>query len=722
MTALSPAEQLPLTRNLRAPRLRRGTVRREPLLRRLAQSTHVPVALVVAPAGYGKTTLLVHWLQADPRPLVWLTLEPADDEPERLITSLAAALGEPADLTLAELAYAIERREEPLVLALDDVHHLSSPDALAVVGAIAAAVQPGSQVVLAGRCEPALAVGSLRAQGRLIELRARDLVMTRREAAKLLSLAGLNLPLEEVQVLLERTEGWPAGLYIAALSLHGRENLRQAVERFGGDDRLLADYLRDEVLDGLPPERLRFLERTSILDELSGPICDAVLRRSACGLALRDMSRSNLLIVPLDQADGSYRYHRLLAGMLRAELRRTDPACEAELHRRASEWYARTGDGDHAIEHAIAAGDLARAGALLWETAASRVLDGRAADIRRWLGRFTPEQLASRPTLALTAAARHLVDGERDLVEHWTGIAQRRLGGDGAGPLEAGLQTMRAAVARSGIAAMGRDAARGYERLPEDSPWRSLSCVLEGVAAHLQGDAEAARPRLEEGARRGAIEAPVVQALCLAQLALLAIDVGDWEQARLLAARGRSQVERLGLDCHPTCALVFAVSAFVRAHRDRVDEAQSDRRRAGELLTRLVDYVAWYDVEVRVVLARTALRLGDVTGTRTLLAEAERTLEPGDEIAVLRRWIDELWAQVEAFTVTELVGPSSLTTAELRVLALMPTHLSFREMGRGLHVSANTVKTHAHAVYRKLDVCSRSEAVVRARATGLLDG
>jgi LuxR family maltose regulon positive regulatory protein len=719
-STLWPAEQLRPTRRHRAPRLRRGTVRRERLLRRLAQSDHVPVTLVVAPAGYGKTTLLVHWLQADSRPLTWLTIDAADDDPERLIASLALALGEPADLTLAAVTYAVERREEPFVLALDDVHHLRSADALAVVDAIVDAVPPGSQVVLAGRCEPALPIGRLRAQGSLVELRTPDLVMTRREAAKMLSLAGLELPPADVQVLLDRTEGWAAGLYIAALSLRGRSDLHRAVEGFGGDDRLLADYLRDELLDGLDAERRRFLERTSVLEELSGPLCDAVLRRTASGVALRDMSRSNLFVVPLDQVDTSFRYHGLVAGMLRTELRRTDPACEAELHRRASCWYAGAGDADHAIEHAIAAADFARAGALLWATA-GRVLDGRAADERRWLDRCTPEQIASQPTLALTAAAQHLVAGERDLVEHWTAIAARTAGGDDASALEAGAQAMRAAVARAGIAAMRRDAVSSGERLPEDSPWRSLCCLLEGVAVHLQGDADAARRQLEEGARRGAIVAPVVQALCLAQLALLAIDDGDWERAHLLAARARSQVERVGLDAHPTCALVFAVSAFVRAHRDRVEDAQSDRRRATELLTQLVDYVPWYDGEVRLVLARTALRLGDVTGTRTLLAEAARELEPRDEIPVLRTWIDELWAQVEAFTVTELVGPSSLTTAELRVLALMPTHLSFREMGRRLHVSANTVKTHAHAVYRKLDVCSRSEAVVRARSTGLLD-
>jgi LuxR family maltose regulon positive regulatory protein len=719
-STLWPADQLRPARRHRAPRLRRGTVRRDRLLRRLAQSTHVPTTLLVAPAGYGKTTLLVHWLQADPRALTWLTLEPADDDAERLIASLAVALGEPADLTLAAVTYAIERRDEPFVLALDDAHHLRSADALAVVDAVADAMPAGSQIVLAGRREPALPIGRLRAQGRLIELRAADLVMTRREAAKTLSLAGLELPPADVQVLLDRTEGWPAGLYIAALSLRGRADMPHAVERFGGDDRLLADYLRDELLDELDDEDRDFLVRTSVLEELSGPLCDAVLRRTGCGVALREMSRSNLLVVPLDQADTAFRYHGLLAAMLRTELRRTDAAGEAELHRRASHWYADAGDMDRAIEHAIAAADFARAGELLWATA-GRVLDGRAADVRSWLDRFTPEQIASQPTLALTAAAQHLVAGERDLVEHWTAVADRTLAADAASSLAAGVLAMRAAVGRDGLAAMQDDAARAGAQLAQDSPWRSLSRLFEGVAAHLQGDATAARRELEEGARRGAIVAPVVQALCLAQLALLAIDDGDWEQAHLLAARGRSQVERVGLDGHPTCALVFAVSAFVRAHRDRVEDAQADRRRTTELLTQLVDYVSWYDVEVRLVLARAALRLGDVTGTRTLLAEAERELDPGADVPLLRMWIDDLWSQVQAFTVTELVGPSSLTTAELRVLALMPTHLSFREMGRLLHVSANTVKTHAHAVYRKLDVCSRSEAVVRARSTGLLD-
>ena len=286
------------------------------------------------------------------------------------------------------------------------------------------------------------------------------------------------------------------------------------------------------------------------------------------------------------------------------------------------------------------------------------MLDGHGAEVRRRLERFTPEEIAAHPTLALAAAAQHLATGERDLVEHWTAAAQSRLNGSGPESLYAGVETMRAAVARNGIDTMVSDAARAYERSSDDSPWRSLCCLLRGVGEHLQGNAAPARAHLEEGARRGAIAAPSVQSLCLAQLALLAIDDGDWEQGPLLAARARAQVDRVGLEGNPTAALVFAVSALVRAHRERVEDAQADRRRAVELLTGLVDYVPWYDAEARVVLARAALRLGDVTGTRTLLGEASRALSHDPAASVLCGWVDELRDQVEAFALTELVGPS----------------------------------------------------------------
>jgi len=719
-------------RRRRPPLLRKGTLQRERLLHRLAQTTDVPLSLLVAPAGYGKTTLLAHWAAHEPRAVAWLSLDDGHDDPARLAADIALALGGSDDprgsLRLAHavgaeavrgaLMRSIERPARPFVLVLDDLHRLRSPAALDVVRAIADAVPERSQFVLSSRCEPALPIGLLRAQGRLVDLRARDLAMTRREAGSMLRLAGAELPPDDVVTLLGQTEGWPAALYLAAASLHDRVD----ASRFGGDDRLIADYLRDEILGALDDDRQAFMRRTSILDRLSGPLCDAVLDGGGSGGVLRELSRANVLMIPLDGVDGSYRYHGLLAQMLRAELRRSEPEREAELHTRASAFYARAGDVDRAIEHAVSSGDVGRAGDLLWKSAGEHVASGRDADVRSWLDRFPQDEIAAHPTLALTAAASHLVAGERDLVEHWTAAAERGLAGTSSGELEASVTMMRAAVARDGIAAMGQDAARAYEGLPDASPWRSLCRFLTGVDEHLRGAGASARQDLEEGARRGAIAAPAVQVLCLAQLALMALDRGDWEEGPLLAARARAQVERVGLADHPPCALVYAVSALVRAHHDRVEDAQADRRRASELLTRLVDHVAWYDVETRVVLARAALRLGDITGTRTLLGEASRLSSRAQDAVVLNEAIDALWPRAEAYTIAEVAGPSSLTTAELRVLAMMPTHQSFREMGEHLHVSANTVKTHAHAVYRKLDVCSRSEAVIRAREMGLVGG
>jgi LuxR family maltose regulon positive regulatory protein len=234
------------------------------------------------------------------------------------------------------------------------------------------------------------------------------------------------------------------------------------------------------------------------------------------------------------------------------------------------------------------------------------------------------------------------------------------------------------------------------------------------VSRHLLGDRDGAEARLLEGARRGAVSAPNVQALCLAQLALGATGREDWEGAAEFASRARSQVERYGLGHFPTSALVFALSAAVRAHRGRVEEAQDDVRQADRLLDQLTDFIPWYELETRLALAAAVLRLSDIRRARKLVAHAERTARRIPEKTVMQEWAAEL-------TQASAVGPELLTTAELRILGFLPTHLSFREIAGRLFVSANTVKTQAHAVYKKLDAASRSEAVTRASQLGLLD-
>jgi LuxR family maltose regulon positive regulatory protein len=217
------------------------------------------------------------------------------------------------------------------------------------------------------------------------------------------------------------------------------------------------------------------------------------------------------------------------------------------------------------------------------------------------------------------------------------------------------------------------------------------------------------------------VAAPSIQVLCLAQLAVLASEEEDWTTAELCISRARMQVERVGLADYPLAALVYAASALDRAHRGRVDDAQRDMREGARLLAMLGDFTPWYEAETRLLLARAALRLSDVVGARTLLAEASRLARRAPDAVVLKDWLDESWAQADSFSSAAILGPTSLTTAELRVLRLLPTHLSFREIAGRLQVSANTIKTQAHAVYRKLDASSRTEAVSSARLLGLLD-
>ncbi|HEU0024844.1 MAG TPA: LuxR C-terminal-related transcriptional regulator [Thermoleophilaceae bacterium] len=688
-------------------------VSRPRLVARLLESPDVPLALVIAPAGFGKTTLLSEWAERDARPFVWVALDDDDNDSACLAASIARALDgiEPID---------------PTVLVLDDAHVIRSPASLEVISALLDQLPSGSQLALASRTEPALPIGRLRAHRRVLEMRSPDLAMTRSEAAALLGMAGLQLEAGQVDRVLEQTEGWPAGLYLAALALRDQPDVGKALATFDGADRLVADYFRDELLSQAPRAEREFLVRTSVLDSLSGPLCDAVLERTGSARTLAALARSNLLIVPLDRSDERYRYHSLLAGTLRAELRRLEPDREPELNRLASVWYAEHDDPDRAIEHAIAARDPRRAGQLLWQNVARYAPRGRNSTVQRWLCEFTEDEIADVPALALVAATAHLTSGDGNQLRRWTSAAARGLGeaasNDRVSGLEAGLAVMFAGTCDKGLEAMRADAAQAYRLEPQDSPWRSLCCLLEGVARQLIGDDDRARAVLEEGASRGATGAPSVQTLCLAQLALLALDDDDLDYAEAAAGRALEQVERLGIGDYPTEASVFAVSAVVRAARGRVEDAGRDLRRSQQLLVMLTDFVPWYEAEVRVTLARAALKLSDVPTSRALLAEAAPFLRQVPDAAVLHRWVGEARSQADAASAAAVAGGWVLTTAELRVLQFLPSHLSFPEVAERLCVSPNTVKSHARAVYRKLDASSRAEAVVHARNSGLLNG
>lgn len=723
-----------------APAFGAGLVSRPRLLRRLGDGTGATVVLVAAPAGHGKTTLLADWARRDGRPFAWIDVDDSLDDPSRLVAAVTVALDacsgrrsaaavtrlptRASTLDLRRLDRCLESRP-PFVLVLDDAHRLRREATLEVVRALAAGVPAGSQVALATRTALPLPVGRMRAHRMLIELRADELAMTPAEAGELLAMAGAALGPRDVETLVARTDGWPACLYLAAVALREAPDVPGAVAGFAGDDALVAAYMRDEVLGRLPPRSLAFLRRASVVERLSGDVCDALLERCGSAVVLDELAGSELLLRPLDRRGEAHRLPRPLADVLRSDLRRLDPEAEPPLQRRAAAWHVEHGELETGIEHAIASGDAALAGPLLLAAVPTHVSPGRDATLQRWLGAFTPAQTAAHPALALATAHRHLVRGELDAVQQWEAAARGALASlprDAARPLRGGVELLRAAAAPAGVAAMGDDAAQAYELEPEDSPWRALCCLLHGVSLHLTGsNPAAAEARLEEGARRGAVAAPNVQTLCLAQLALLAAEREDWEGGAALAARARAQVERTGLDCCPTSSLVYAAAAALGACQGRVDDARADGHRARELLGGLPDFAPWYDVEARLALARAALRLGDLACARELLVGAHRRLRRVPDAPALNRWASELEARVRCAREAGPSLPCSFTTAELRVVGFLPTHLTFKEIADCLFVSANTVKTQAHAVYRKLDVSSRSEAVSRAVAMGLLD-
>jgi LuxR family maltose regulon positive regulatory protein len=723
------------------PPLREGFIRRPRLVQRLLDDQQASLVVLAAPPGYGKTSTLSEWAECDERAFAWATLEPADNDPERLLGTLAFAatqlhssdrrftagseLASVGTIGLPSLIQALAGVPAGAVLVLDDVQLVHSRESLDLLARLACAMPAGAKLALASRTAPVLALARLRAQHELLALGVSELAMSSAEAGSLLAAAGHELPAGQLELAMRRTEGWPAALYLLALALREQPDTAVALERFCGDDELVSQYIREELLAQMPSEAVAFLTDTAILDELSAEICDAVLARKGSGLALRAVAAGNLLVAPLDRGHRRYRCHPLLREVLQAELSRSDCARPARLHRAAAAWLGEHGETKPALHHAAQGGDLTHVGRLLWAQVPRALSARRGAGLRRSLGRLSEEQIASVPELAISAAYGELCNGDLRRAAHWAELAggARRSDPDlDAIPgFAAGLAVLEGAVSERGLEHISTTAARGYELAEEGSPWRPACCLLRGVSEHLSGERTQARAMLSEGASCGAVASPCIQGHCLAQLAVMAGEDQDWEAAADLLDRAGVALDRAGLREHPSSALILAASAWVGSQRGRADEAKRDLGQSLQMLAMLEDFIPWYEVETRVLLARTAIRLADVPLARTQLSRASRLARRAPEIVAFRAWFDEAWGKIDGLSVAALEGPSSLTMAELRILRFLPTHLSFREIGSRLHVSTNTVKSQVHAVYGKLDAASRSEAVEHASSLGLID-
>jgi LuxR family maltose regulon positive regulatory protein len=731
---------------LRVPRARSDAISRTALVNRLRAAGAFPIVLVVAPAGYGKTTLLAQWAARDVRPFAWVTVDERDNDPVVLLKHIAAALDhvEPLDPRVFEaferpgetiwhaivprLTTELAARTSPFVLVLDGADVLESRDSLAAIGALVKNMPSGSMIAMSGRTTPGLPVAALRVAGPLLEIGSYELALSRREAELLLRAAGVEPAEGELVELLHRTEGWPAALYLAALASHGGlDELAEPVDltHISGEDRYVADYLRSEYLSQLPPNVLRFLRRTSILEKLCGPLCDAVLRSKGSGLELAALERANLFLVPLDRNRGWWRYHHLFRDLLRRELDDHEPGRIPALNRRAAAWYEAHGDPESALLHAHAAGDGETTARILGSIALDVHHSGRVGAVEGWLELVDDDRWLDRhPAVAINGCYVHAARGRADDADRWLHAAERGLASrrKGVGSVRPRISVMRSALCADGPARMRTDADAALARLDNGNAWLPEALLTKGVATVLTGEDEQGDSILEgaveAAARLGSTETSVV---ALSERSLLASAWGDHGRAEAFASEAHALVESGNLGSYPTSALALVASARGLLRHGQWDKARQRLTVAARLTRGLTSALPWLAVQVRLELGHAYVTLRDRAAARRVLDEARGVLATRPALGVLPEGVDRLEEEIAAMPEAENGSSSGLTAAELRVLPLLSTHLSFREIGERLYVSRNTIKTQAISVYRKLGVSNRSEAVARARELGLVE-
>lgn len=728
---------------LRAPQMLAGQVKRRDLLEALGSSRPRPVVLVSATTGYGKTTMLAQWASRSRRPFTWLSLDERDNDPIVLLSYLANALDRIAPLdpdlfddlsapgvtteteVVLRLASSLERIERGFVLVIDDVHELESPRCIDILDALVGHVPKGSQIALCGRGQPSRHVGSLRAQGQVLELGPEELRMNFEEAGQLLAEAGAELSESDTEKLVERTEGWPAGLYLAALSIQRGGSPVGVAESFDGSNRYVADYLRSEVFSRLPDSELRLLMQTSALERFCAPLCDAILGTSDSAVLLDSLEASNLFVVPLDQSRTWFRYNRLFRESLLAELERTEPGAVGGLLARASDWCNEHGAAGDAIAYAQAANDLPRVGKLLLEHGQHEYQRGRAVTVERWLDWLEGHpDLERNGWIAAPGAWFSALRGNSDRTERLADIAAIALDYEESetarDEIEAWLALTRVIGGKGGLEAMSRDAEYAVETFPRASPWWLSGALMLAMTLFLKGEEEDADDLFARVVEAGGqAEAWNGTSVALAERASLAADRDDWVAAERLVVEAEAVMRRARMQAYPPNAIVLAVAARVALHRRESKRAHSLLAEVQMLRPQLTRALATISIQTRVVLAQAYIALADPAGARTQLREASGLLREGRSFGLLTDRIDDLQAQLEAIRI-RTPGASTLTTAELRLLPMLPTHLSFPEIGERLFVSRHTVKSQAMSIYRKLDVTSRADAVERARELGLL--
>ena len=717
---------------------RPGAVSRARLIE-AARSSDCRCVAVTAPAGYGKSMFLTEWAAAEDRRVVWVSLDRFDDEPAALLVSLASAycragLGR-ADLVTDKsggsggwvlgraaprLAAEFRASPVPFVLMLDDLHELRSPACHDVLGVVIPAIPAGSQLATASRSEqPHLP--RLRVSGEALEFGADDLALDAAGAQQIFANAQVSLSQEQATSVTERTEGWPAGLHFAAVI--AKDSHGQAPD-VAGNDRYVSDYLYRETLTQQPEDMQRFLRRTAVLDQLSGPLCDAVLEASGAAGQLRRLEAASLFLIPLDRRRQWYRYHALFREFLLDELGRTEPGIIVALHQRAADWYEVNGSPSHALEHLLHTTDWDRSARLAAAVIRPAYHTGQMTTARRWLRAIGDANVERYPPLAVMASWVRVLTGDTAGAQRWAAFVDAAsfdgVPADGWASFESARAMLRAGLCASGPEQMTADAAFAADHEPAWSPWRADVLWMLGEAHLLAGQPSEAHAAFAEGSGTAAtLHIPAAITLCESQLAQLAMDRGDWQEAASRLELALATIDENRMHDYVYSIPAFAGAARLSLHHGDLNEAHRQLTRAMGARPSATYLLPYHAVRLRLQLARLYLALADLATARQLLREIDDILRHRPALGTLTGEVEEFRGLTSGAT-TGATGRPPLTPAELRLLPYLQTHLTADRIAERLFVSSWTVKTEVKAIYRKLGVSSRNDAVQKAAAIGLL--
>ena len=695
------------------------------------------VVAVVAPAGYGKTNLLAQWAADEPRSSGWVSLDRFDDDPVALLTLVAAAFvratGEASDLiadmrvhslaTLGRaaprLAAALRGSAQSFVLFLDDLQVLG-PAASDVLGVVLRGVPPGSQVVAASRVAQPHVPG-LRAAGDVLEIGVRELALGAAAAQQIFRQANIELTPELASAVTARTEGWPVGLHLAATIAHDAHDASAVIV---GNDRYVADYLYGESFAALPETTRMFLRRTAVLDHMCDELCSALMADTPVPNSLRDLESSNVFLIPEDRTRKWYRYHALYREFLLDELEREEASAVPRLHQLAAGWYEANSSPANAIEHLLQSPDHERCVSLVGSLGLITYQAGELATIRRWLTALGDDVVESCPPLGVLSAWIAVLSGQPLEAERWRGLLDTvTFEGppvDGTASFASGRAMLQAAMCANGPEQMLVDACLALVAEPSWSVWRDFALSMAAEAYLTAGDIAAAADYFAQASERaGMVGNNDVRIRTDTQLALIHMDQGRWSEAADLLAGALDAIRDFRLNDYASAVLTFAAAARMALHRGDLEQADREltrAMRARPVCTYVMPTVA---LKSRLSLAGTYLLMADNSTARHLVREIDDLLMHRPDMGV---FVDQQRAMKELLSAsgTASFSVTPLTPAELRLLPYLQTHLTVPEISARLFISRNTVSTEVGSIYRKLGASSRSEAVERAVAVGLL--